>query len=934
MLLLFVFIIVIASATFIENSYDTTTVRLLVFNTWWFELLIFILSLLYLVNMYRKNLFRISKIPQLIFHLSFIIIILGAGITRYLGFEAHMHIVENEKVSTIYSKEPYLQIRTTDGEIQYASDHPLYFSQIQKNDFQLNFSLPDQVVIKYLDYIHSAKLVPVEGSEEIMYVPDETDQKSPDVLVVAVISNGKAHKAHLIYDTTKYIQKFQEFNFDGLAIEMAYGPQPFEMPFALQLENFTLGKYPGSDFPSSSESEVLLIDDRINVREPHLIYKNNVLDYDGYRFFQTSYDDDEKGTILTVNHDYYGTRITYLGYIFMVLGILLIIFSKQSHYAQLDHKIKEIRTKRKALFLVFLCLFGSCVISYSQAENYNPISSEHSDKFGHLVVQTYDGRFSSVHALATDILHKVSGKNSFTTEKGEKMDAMQIFLGMHVDPEYWKEQKFIRIRNKQLREMIGISGKFASFNQIDHPDLAVQLRTLAQNAFQKKASEQTNFDKELLKVVERMNVFVMSTKGTFLRLFPVQQANNNKWVNYRDSLALTPITGDLTKINKELRLPVLNGNNLMKTYFVSTVDGRKLNDYSFSNKIIEHINTLQRALTPADIVPSETDIKLEVIYTKARVFEYLKYIFALLSIVLLALSIFENFAEKPGKKLLIAIKATVAIFIVTFLVQSAGMGLRWYLSGHAPWSNGYEVLLFVAWSAILGGFYMLKYSKITLALTGLTASLLLMVAGLSYYDPQLTNLTPVLKSYWLIIHVGIITIGYSFLAISFMTGLFNIIMQIITPEKKFRLYTLSIQESTYLNEKIMTIGMFLTLIGTFIGGVWANESWGRYWGWDPKETWSLIIVLIYSVVLHFKYIPKMNSALIFNIGSVISFGSVLMTFIGVNYYFTKGLHSYASDDPPIFPIWAWVAITGLLMLIVAAIIKEKYSVRKYRNRSI
>ena len=922
MLLLFVFIIVIASATFIENSYDTTTVRLLIFNTWWFELLIFILAMLYLVNMYRKNLFRKEKIPQLVFHLSFIIILLGAGITRYFGFEAHMHIVENEKVSTIYSKEPYLQIRAKDGEIQYASDRPLYFSQIQKNDFQLNFSLPDQIVIKYLDYIHSAKLVSAEGSEEINYVSEESDQKSPDVLVVAVISNGKAYKAHLIYDTTKYIQKFQEFNFDGLAIEMTYGPKPFEIPFSLQLERFTLGKYPGSDFPSSSESQVLLIDNRVQLKEPHLIYKNNVLDYDGYRFFQTSFDDDEKGTILTVNHDYYGTRITYLGYILMVLGILLIFFSKRSHYAQLDHKIKEIRAKRKALILGILCLFGASDFCYSQADNYNPIAWEHSDKFGHLMVQTYDGRFSSVHALATDILHKLSGKNSFTTEKGKKLDAMQIFLGMHVDPEYWKEQKFIRIRNKELREMIGISGKFASFNQIDHPDLAVQVRTLARNSFQKQASEQTNFDKELIKVVERMNVFVMSTKGTFLRLFPAQTAMNNKWVSYRDSLAMTPITGDLIKINEELQLPVLNGNHLMKTYFVSTVNGRKINDYSFSNKIIEHINTLQRTLTSAEIVPSETTIKLEVIYTKTRVFDYLKYIFALLSIVLLTLSFIENFAEKPGRKILTAIRVTVAIFIAAFLFQSAGIGLRWYLSSHAPWSNGYEVLLFVAWSAVLGGFYMLRYSKITLALTGLTASLLLMVAGLSYYDPQLTNLTPVLKSYWLIIHVGIITIGYSFLAISFMTGLFNIILQIITPEKKFRLYTLSIQESTYLNEKIMTIGMFLTLIGTFIGGVWANESWGRYWGWDPKETWSLIIVLIYSVVLHFKYIPQMKSALIFNIGSIISFGSVLMTFIGVNYYFTKGLHSYTSDDPPVFPFWAWVGIIGIFLLIGSAIFKE------------
>ena len=239
----------------------------------------------------------------------------------------------------------------------------------------------------------------------------------------------------------------------------------------------------------------------------------------------------------------------------------------------------------------------------------------------------------------------------------------------------------------------------------------------------------------------------------------------------------------------------------------------------------------------------------------------------------------------------------------------------------------------MAWGGVLAGFSVIKYSKITLASTALLAFFILLTAGHSYYDPQLTNLNPVLKSYWLIIHVAIITIGYGFLALSFLLALITISIQLFRSRKKHELFTLIIQELTLINEKLVTIGMLLTAIGTFIGCIWANESWGTYWSWNAKQTWSLIIVLIYGVVLHFKYIPKMRSTLAFNIGAMISFGSVLMTFIGVNYYFTTGLHSYATDDPPIFPVWAWVSIISLLIIIVSAIIKENYWERKYINNT-
>jgi cytochrome c-type biogenesis protein CcsB len=934
MLFLILFIIIIGSATFIENSYDTATAQQLIYNAGWFELLMLVLVILYIIMMFRKGLLHKEKIPQLVFHFSFVVLFFGGGITRYFGFEANMHILENEAVNELYSAEPYLQIKANNGTIDYSSDSPLYFSQIENNDFHLEFDIikGEKLEINYKNYIFKAKdSFELYGTEE-----EKTDYQSrnpgldsPDALMATITYKGKTHEAILFYDDTKYVQKFKPFYLEGLQLEITYGPKSIDLPFAIQLKDFILSKYPGTNIPSASESRVQLIDERISLSEEHLIAKNKVLDYDGYRFFQTSYDDDEKGTILSVNYDYYGTRITYLGYILMILGAILILFSKRSHFYQLDVKIKEVRGRRKSLYLSIVLVVGFQSFSFSQNSIQNPINVEHADHFGHLLVQTYDGRFSSVHSLATDVVHKISGKEEFNIEGKGTMVAMQLFLDILVDPEFWRVQKIILIREKSLRNILGVSGKYASFNDF-HENNKYKLEALAQRAFHKKASDQSTLDREIIKVTERVNIFLMILKGTMLKLFPDQNSKNNEWISWIDERSFKPLSGELLMLNEDLKLKDFSYSNIMRSYLISTINARESNDYAIPDKLMGYIRSIQRQLSPVELIPSESKIELEVMYNKLKIFDLLKYVYALLGIGLLILTFVKNFNSKSSKKIQLAINILISFIFTAFLSQTVGIGLRWYLGGHAPWSNGYEVLLLIAWGSILAGFYVIKYSKITLASTALLAFLILMTAGHSYYDPQLTNLNPVLKSYWLIIHVAIITIGYGFLGLSFLLGLINIAIHLFKTKKKAVISSLVIEELTYINEKLLTIGMFLTVIGTFIGCIWANESWGSYWSWNAKQTWSLIIVLVYAVVLHFKYIPKMKSFLAFNIGAVISFGSVLMTFIGVNYYFTKGLHSYASDDPPIFPVWAWIAIIALIALIISAVIKENYWKKEVR----
>ena len=259
----------------------------------------------------------------------------------------------------------------------------------------------------------------------------------------------------------------------------------------------------------------------------------------------------------------------------------------------------------------------------------------------------------------------------------------------------------------------------------------------------------------------------------------------------------------------------------------------------------------------------------------------------------------------------------------TFIYHTYGLGLRWKITGHAPWSNGYEALTFIAWGSVLAGMLFIRNSKITLAATSLLAFFILMTAGHSSFDPQLTNLQPVLKSYWLMIHVACITISYGFLGLGFILGLINLFIYLFKRASNAVRLNGVISELTYINEMTLTIGLVLATIGTFLGGIWANESWGRYWGWDAKETWALVIVLTYAIILHFRLIPGMRGRYIFNVASVLGFSSVLMTFIGVNYYLSKGLHSYARGETPIFPMWAWVTIGLVILLIVIAGLKQK-----------
>jgi cytochrome c-type biogenesis protein CcsB len=319
-------------------------------------------------------------------------------------------------------------------------------------------------------------------------------------------------------------------------------------------------------------------------------------------------------------------------------------------------------------------------------------------------------------------------------------------------------------------------------------------------------------------------------------------------------------------------------------------------------------------------LPSKARTNAEVFYYKTKVFERLFPFYATIGMIMLISLIGMVIRGKKERSLFV--KLLSWLLFAGFLFHTAGLALRWYIAGHSPMSNGYESMIFISWVTLLAGFIFSRKSAFALSATAVLGSMTLMVAHLSFMDPEITNLVPVLKSYWLTLHVSVITGSYGFLGLGAILGLINMILLALSNKRNIDRIGNTIEELTVINYKTLTLGLYFLTIGTFLGAVWANESWGRYWGWDPKETWSLITVILYSLVIHSRMIPGLKDIYSFNILSLFAFSSVLMTYFGVNYYLS-GLHSYASGDP--IPVPSFVYIAVIILTAISLIAYLRYS---------
>ncbi len=682
---------------------------------------------------------------------------------------------------------------------------------------------------------------------------------------------------------------------NNLNFLISYGSIYKELPFDLKLIDFNIERYPGSQSPSSFQSDVLLTDLKQGYQNRQFVYMNNILKYKGYRFYQSAYDPDEKGTILSVNRDRAGTFISYLGYFLAGLGMLLSMLIKGGRFSLLTAELRKIGNIRKAMALIVLLLVHS--VAFNQparsVEQLVPVSREHAASFGKLLVQDNDGRIEPVNTLSNEILRKICRKSTY---KG--MNSDQVMLGMMANPDVWQHEPVIRVTHPQIQEILGSNEKLHPFSTFFKGDQYL-LQSYLEKAYRTKTALRSKFDNEIIRVDERVNITYLVFSGEFMRLFPVSGDSTRTWYNHQN------IHG---KTAQEDSVFV---SNIFYLYIQEVQKSIKSGNWNAPHDIANAIDQYQRH-HGFGIIPAPSKVSLEVFMNKADIFSRISKYYGIIGLVLLLLQFTGLFYTQL--KLKVPVTIFIILIILVFILHTAGLGLRWYLAGHAPWSNGYEALTYVAWAAVLAGLIFAPRASITLSVTSILAFLILFVAHLSWMDPQITNLVPVLKSYWLVMHVATITASYGFFALSALLAFVNLLLIILRTARSDKYIQLNIRELSNIIEMSLMIGLFLLTIGVFLGAVWANESWGRYWGWDPKETWALITVLVYAFILHIRLIPGLKSIYAFNLASLVGIGSVLMTYFGVNYYLS-GLHSYAGGDP--LPVPAFTYITALVVFLTA-----------------
>lgn len=1008
-LLLLVFAAAIGVATFIENDFGTPAAKNVVFNTKWLELVLLLLTINLIGNIFRYKMFQKSKLAILMFHLAFILVLIGAGITRYIGFEGLMRLREGETSNVIVSEQTYLQFKVDNQKVQYTFEKPLFLNPLYNQKFDVNFHFENNDIhVKFKEFIPNSvdtvvdiengkKLLEIvtvgEGGRVSRYIESGTtrffgdfpvafndntlseaikinetengltvlspydiqflsmdnqstgiivrdslqpfvgrrlytvggvqlvfkelhssaeikkisapkDVRGEDALVVDVVCEESTNEVTL-FGGKGYTSRNTIFQLKGLNFSLAYGSKEIILPFNIRLDDFHLEKYPGSMSPSSYESKVTLSDNRNGKTFSQLVYMNNVLDYDGYRFFQSSYEQDELGSILSVNHDYWGTIVTYIGYFFLMLGMALTLISKKSRFNSLRNSIKNIRLKREAFTLLF---FATVSVGFAQnnphqTSEYVVIDEAHAEKFGKLLVQDAGGRIKPLQTLTSEVMRKVMRSEEF-----QNMNSNQVILSMMYNPGYWQKQAMIKVSHPELEKKLKAIDNYASFVNFFDKDFNYILAKDADEANRKKPAERSKYDKEVIAVDERANICFMVYQGAMLRIFPKDGDTNNTWYSGLDYKNFTSHDSIFVK-------------SIGTLYFAAINESFATKKWQAADSILNHISDFQHKFGGL-VIPKQSKIDTEILYNKIQIFDRLFKYYVFTGLLMMFFLLSDIFSAKKWK-LKIVFGLSVFLFIL-FLLHTIGLGARWYISGYAPWSNGYESMIYIAWATLLAGFLFSKTSKMALAATAILTSLILMVAHLNWLDPEITPLVPVLKSYWLMIHVAVITASYGFLGLGALLGLLNLILMIVKSKNNKEKVSSTIKELTLINEMTLTIGVFLATAGTFLGGVWANESWGRYWGWDPKETWALVIMLVYAMILHMRFIPKANGKYLFNFLSVIGFSTVIMTYFGVNYYLS-GLHSYAKGDP--VPIPTFVPIIVGVILIIATI-------AFFRNRRI
>ncbi|WP_270570411.1 cytochrome c biogenesis protein CcsA [Bacteroides eggerthii] len=581
----------------------------------------------------------------------------------------------------------------------------------------------------------------------------------------------------------------------GSFVEQESGRR-IDLPFTLLLDSFRVEHYPGTEAPADYVSHIRILrsgQDTDSAFCSRSVSMNRILSEQGFRFYQSSFDEDKRGSWLTVNYDPWGIGATYAGYVLLGISMIGLLFSHRGEFRRLmNHPLL-----RKGGVFCLLLLAGSMQV---QGRTLPALSIRQADSLAYEQV-IYHDRVVPFNTLARDFVVKLTGRPSYAGLTPE-----QIIGGWLLRPEVWQYEPMIYIKNRELCRLLNLKTPYASVAGL-FDGQRYRLQDFWQGR-QETGRKMSPLEKAIVETDEKVGLILMLQKGTLIRPLPKNGS-------------VKPLP--LSKIRAEL---IYNRIPFSKCLFM----------FNLTVGLLAFFHLVYCGL--------------------------------------------RHSSERSGLSRRINRFLVVALY-AAFLFQLFGYGLRWYVGGRIPLSNGYETMQFMALCTLVLACLFRRRFPFTVPFGFLLSGFALLVAHLGQMNPQITPLMPVLVSPWLSMHVSLIMMSYALFAFIMLNGILALCIR-----RHERMLML-------LSRLLLYPANFFLGAGIFMGAVWANVSWGRYWAWDPKEVWALITFLVYGMAFHSKSLSAFRRPLFFHIYMIAAFLTVLMTYFGVNYVL-GGMHSYAN----------------------------------------
>ena len=650
-----------------------------------------------------------------------------------------------------------------------------------------------------------------------------------------------------------------------MAQDEEQGMKEEKLPFSLCLQKFEAKMHDGTNAVADYSSKFTVIDG--DDKSEGEVSMNNIYSHRSYRLYQSSYDEDGKGSVLAINADPYGIPVTYTGYALLFISLVWMLFDPKGGYRKL---LKSPLLKKGALITALILSMGNIQTLHAESATGNlqnaVLPKETAEKFGELHI-LYNDRICPVQTFALDFCKKIYGARSYQGLTAEQVLSGWVFYG-----NTWANEPFIKIKSGEMKTAMNLPD-YASLNTFFNREMGGY--TIGQYVQEYYNGQQDKFHQQAADIDGKIQIIMELREGVSLKVLPytftknVKATKDHPFIKAGTTTWFSPVDKLPQAVEHQHALYIRNVFSLLNGD-VKAGNTSRVNEFFVKMKKYQEVSS-------GNSLPTATQYKAERI-NNAFPFATILFMANLtLGFIALFYTIYRMTKKREIKVLNIALPILLG---VSFLALTFGLALRWIISGNVPMSNGYESMLTVAWFVMLISILMQLRIRIVMVFGFLISGFFLLVSHINQMDPAIGQMMPVLNSPLLSIHVSIIMMSYALLSLTFICGIMGICLRSHGEE-------LQALSRIFLYPALTTMGF-----GIFIGAIWANVSWGNYWSWDSKETWALITFMIYAVVVHTQSLPVFRKPLVYHIYITLAFMSIAMTYFGVNYFLT-GMHSYA-----------------------------------------